>query len=50
VAGHTWLGNRLRHTYDSIDIGLIWIILEKDLAPLKAAAQAALRKLRSEPQ
>jgi uncharacterized protein with HEPN domain len=41
------LGNRLRHAYDSIDIGLIWIIVEKDLAPLKTAAQAALQKVRS---
>ena len=42
------LGNRLRHAYDSIDIGLIWIIVEKDLSPLKTATQAALVKLRSE--
>ncbi len=40
------LGNRLRHAYDSIDTGLIWIIVERDLAPLKTAAQAALQKLR----
>jgi uncharacterized protein with HEPN domain len=40
------LGNRLRHAYDSIDAGLIWIIVEKDLAPLKTAAQTALQKLR----
>ena len=39
------LGNRLRHAYDSIDAGLIWIIIEKDLAPLKTAAQKALQKL-----
>jgi uncharacterized protein with HEPN domain len=39
------LGNRLRHAYDRIDAGLIWIIVEKDLAPLKASTQAALQKL-----
>ncbi len=38
------LGNRLRHAYDSINSRLIWLIVEKDLAPLKAAAQGALRK------
>jgi uncharacterized protein with HEPN domain len=43
------LGNRLRHAYDSIDAGLIWIIVEKDLAPLKASAQEALHKLRGIP-
>ena len=40
------LGNRLRHAYDSIDSGLIWMIVEKDLVPLKTAAEAALQKLR----
>ena len=40
------LGNRLRHAYDSIDTGLIWVMVEKDLPPLKAGVQAALRKLR----
>lgn len=40
------LGNRLRHAYDSIDAGLIWMIVEKDLLPLKTAAEAALQKLR----
>lgn len=39
------LGNRLRHAYDTIDIGLIWMIVEKDLGPLKTAAQDALQKL-----
>lgn len=43
------LGNRLRHAYDSIDAGLIWIIVDKDLAPLKAGVQAALVKLRQTP-
>lgn len=40
------LGNRLRHAYDSIDIGLIWIMIEKDLPPLKNSVQATLLKLR----
>jgi uncharacterized protein with HEPN domain len=39
------LGNRLRHAYDSINTGLIWLIVEKDLARLKAATQDALRRL-----
>jgi uncharacterized protein with HEPN domain len=41
------LGNRLRHAYDSIDVGLIWIIVEKDLAPLRTGVQAALMRLRN---
>jgi uncharacterized protein with HEPN domain len=41
------LGNRLRHAYDSIDVGLIWMIVEKDLAPLRTGVQAALMKLRN---
>ena len=41
------LGNRLRHAYDTIDAQLILRIVEKDLPPLKAAAQAALRKLKA---
>jgi uncharacterized protein with HEPN domain len=40
---HLILG-RLRHAYDSINSRLIWLIVEKDLTPLKAAAQGALRK------
>lgn len=44
------LGNRLRHAYDSIDAGLIWIIVEKDLTPLKASAQEALHKLKGMPR
>ena len=44
------LGNRLRHAYDSVDTGLIWIIVEKDLAPLKTAAQEALHRLRGMPR
>ena|ERR1019366_8193451 len=36
------LGNRLRHHYDSIDIVRIWLLLERDLPPLKAACLEAL--------
>jgi uncharacterized protein with HEPN domain len=40
------LGNLLRHEYDRIDIVRVWLLIEDDLAPLKAAAQAALKQLR----
>jgi uncharacterized protein with HEPN domain len=40
------LGNRLRHAYDSLNARLIWLIVEKDLPPLKVAVQSALRRLR----
>jgi len=39
------LGNRLRHDYDSIDLGRIWLLIERDLPPLKTACRAALRVL-----
>jgi len=39
------LGNRLRHDYDSIDLGRIWLLIERDLPPLKTACRAALRAL-----
>jgi uncharacterized protein with HEPN domain len=39
------LGNRLRHAYDSIDTRLIWLIVEKDLAPLKASTLQNSREL-----
>jgi len=41
------LGNRLRHDYASINPIRIWLVVEKDLPPLKIAAQGALRSLRS---
>ena len=41
------IGNRLRHAYDTIDIGLIWMVVEKNLSPLKASVQDALQKLNS---
>ena len=39
------LGNRLRHDYDSIDIVRIWLLIERDLPPLKTACQSALKVL-----
>jgi len=38
-------GNVLRHTYDQIDPTRIWEIATRDLAPMAAAAEAALRCL-----
>ena len=39
------LGNRLRHDYDNINLARIWLIVEKDLAPLKSAVTETLRRL-----
>jgi uncharacterized protein with HEPN domain len=39
------LGNRLRHEYDTVDVVRIWLLLERDLPPLKRACLAALRTL-----
>jgi len=39
------LGNRLRHDYQSIDVVRIWLLIERDLPPLKAACHDALRRL-----
>lgn len=39
------LGNRLRHDYESIDIVRIWLLVERDLPPLKAACHDALSRL-----
>ena len=41
------LGNRLRHEYDMIDVARIWLVVEKDLPPLKQSVQAALLRLES---
>ena len=43
------LGNRLRHEYDLIDVARIWLVVEKDLPPLKQAVQTALLRLRESP-
>jgi len=40
------LGNFLRHEYDRVDPGRVWVMIEDDLGPLKAASQEALHRLR----
>ncbi|MGO9260413.1 MAG: DUF86 domain-containing protein [Bryobacteraceae bacterium] len=40
------MGNLLRHEYDRIDIVRVWLTIEDDLPPLKAAVEAALKQLR----
>jgi uncharacterized protein with HEPN domain len=40
------LGNFLRHEYDRVDPGRVWVMIEDDLPPLKAASQLALDRLR----
>jgi uncharacterized protein with HEPN domain len=40
------LGNFLRHEYDRVDAARLWLMIEDDLGPLKAAAQNALERLR----
>jgi uncharacterized protein with HEPN domain len=37
------LGNRLRHDYDNINLIRIWLIVEQELVPLKAAVTKALQ-------
>ncbi len=39
------LGNRLRHEFDTVDLARVWLVVERDLPPLKAACQDALRTL-----
>jgi uncharacterized protein with HEPN domain len=39
------VGNRLRHEYDRINGPRIWLMVERDLAPLKGAVQTALNHL-----
>jgi uncharacterized protein with HEPN domain len=41
------LGNRLRHDYANIDLVRIWLLLERDLPPLKTACCRALQRLES---
>ena len=40
------LGNFLRHEYDRVDAARVWLMIEDDLGPLKAATQGALERLR----
>jgi uncharacterized protein with HEPN domain len=44
------LGNRLRHEYDTIDAVRIWLLIERDLSPLAAACEEAIRILSGPPQ
>ena len=36
------LGNRLRHDYGNVDVVRIWLLIERNLPPLKAACRNAL--------
>jgi uncharacterized protein with HEPN domain len=40
------LGNFLRHEYDRVEPSRVWVMIEDDLGPLKAATQQALERLR----
>jgi uncharacterized protein with HEPN domain len=40
------VGNLLRHEYDRIEIGRVWLMIERDLPSLKLAVQTALGRLR----
>ena len=40
------LGNFLRHEYDRVDPGRVWVMIEDDMGPPKAASQRALERLR----
>ena len=40
------LGNFLRHEYDRVDAARVWVTIEDDLGPLKAARERALERLR----
>jgi uncharacterized protein with HEPN domain len=37
------LGNMLRHEYDRIDVVRIWLLIEDNLPPLKAAVESVLK-------
>ncbi len=39
------LGNFLRHEYDRIERDRPWFMVERDLAPLKAAVEQALQRM-----
>jgi len=40
------LGNFLRHEYDRIERERLWLVVERDLTPLKGAVLSALSRLR----
>ncbi|HJU17335.1 MAG TPA: HepT-like ribonuclease domain-containing protein [Stellaceae bacterium] len=42
------LGNRLRHDYLGIDDVRLWLLVKRDLPPLKIACRAALAALQQE--
>jgi uncharacterized protein with HEPN domain len=42
------LGNFLRHDYDRVDAARLWVTIEDDLGPLRAATGRALERLRQE--
>jgi hypothetical protein len=53
VLGIRWhgirgFGNFLRHEYDGIELDLLWIMVERDLPPLKIAVKSALESLLTE--
>jgi uncharacterized protein with HEPN domain len=39
------VGNLLRHEYDRVDIGRVWLMIERDLPTLKLAVQTAWKRL-----
>ena len=39
-------GKRLRHDYGNVDVVRIWLLIERDLPPLKAACGGALQILK----
>jgi uncharacterized protein with HEPN domain len=39
------LGNRSRHDYANIDVVRVWLLLKRDLPPLKTARESALQAL-----
>ena len=50
VPGQPWrnirsFGNALRHDYDELNLDRVWEIVVRDLPPLRAACEEALRRL-----
>jgi uncharacterized protein with HEPN domain len=38
------LGNRLRHAYHEIDAGLLWVMIENDLEPLRRFVERTVKE------
>ncbi len=38
-------GNFLRHEYDGIELELLWVMVQRDLPPLRTAVESALARL-----